>query len=97
MIRHCVTLTFSPETTDEQLDALVTALDTLPLAIDAIRSYSFGRDLGLADGNATFVVVGEFDDVDGYVAYRDHPAHQQVIVEHIRPILTGRSAIQYHL
>jgi len=97
MIRHCVTLTFSPGATAEQIAAVEHALSALPEAIEAIRGYSFGRDLGLGEGNASFVVVGDFDDVDGYLAYRDHPAHQKVIVENIRPILSGRSAVQYEL
>ena len=95
MIRHCVTLTFSADATDEQIADLGSALATLPSAVETIRGYSFGRDLGLAEGNASFMVVADFDDVDGYVVYRDHPAHQKVIVEHIRPILAGRSAVQY--
>ena len=97
MIRHCVTLTFSPDATAEQLAAVEAGLAGLPGAIPEIRSYSVGRDLGLAEGNATFVVVGDFDDVAGYLVYRDHPAHQQVIVDHIRPILVGRSAVQYEV
>jgi hypothetical protein len=95
MIRHCVTLTFSPDATEAQIAAVEAGLATLPGAIDAIRSYSFGHDLGLAEGNASFVVVGEFDSVAGYETYRDHPVHQQLIVDAIRPILIGRSAVQY--
>lgn len=95
MIRHCVTLTFSPDATTEQVQAVLDGLATLPDAIPEIRKYSFGRDLALAEGNASMVVVGDFDDIAGYLVYRDHPAHQQVIVEAIRPILAGRSAVQY--
>ena len=95
MIRHCVTLTFSPDATDEQLAALEAGLATLPAAIDAIRAYSFGRDLGLGEGNASFVVVGDFDSIEGYATYRDHPVHQALVASAIRPNLAGRSAVQY--
>jgi hypothetical protein len=95
MIRHCVTLTFSPDATAEQIAAVQAGLATLPGAIDAIRAYSFGRDLGLAEGNASFVVVGDFDSVAGYETYRDHPVHLALIAGTIRPILVGRSAVQY--
>jgi hypothetical protein len=95
MIRHCVTLTFAPDATPAQVQAVLDGLATLPGAIPEIRSYSFGPDLQLAAGNASMVVVGDFDDLDGYLVYRDHPAHQQVIVDAIRPILAGRSAVQY--
>lgn len=95
MIRHCVALTFSPDVTEEQLAAVEAGLATLPGAIDAIRRYSYGRDLGLADTNASFAVVADFDSVAGYEFYRDHPVHQHVIATVIRPILVGRSAVQY--
>lgn len=95
MIRHCVALTLKPDTTEAQVQTILDGLAGLPAAIPAIRAYTFGRDLGLAEGNATLVVVADFDDVDGYVVYRDHPAHQKIVVEAIRPVLAGRSAGQF--
>jgi Stress responsive A/B Barrel Domain len=95
MIRHCVALTFTPETTEEQLRTLEAGLAQLPSAVDAIRHYEFGRDLQLADTNASFVVIADFDDVSGYLEYRDHPAHLDLITTLIRPILAGRSAVQF--
>ena len=41
------------------------------------------------------MVVADFDDVDGYLVYRDHPDHQAVIQELIRPILAARAAVQH--
>ena len=95
MIRHCVTLTFSADATTEQLAAVEAGLATLPGAIDVIRAYSYGLDLGLAEGNASFVVVGDFASVADYQTYRDHPAHQEIVTTAIRPILVDRSAVQY--
>ncbi len=60
MIRHCVTLTFSPDATPAQLAALEAALGGLPAAIPEIAAYSFGRDLRIAEANASFVVVADF-------------------------------------
>lgn len=95
MIRHCVNLTFTPGTTEAQVQAILDGLAGLPGAIPEIRAYTFGRDLGLAEGNASLTVVADFDDVDGYVVYRDHPAHQKVIAEAIRPVLASRAAGQF--
>lgn len=95
MIRHCVTLTFSTDATEAQIAAVEAGLATLPGAIDSIRAYSYGRDLGLGEGNASFVVVADFDSVEGYENYRAHPVHQAVVTNAIRPILIGRSAVQY--
>ena len=65
--------------------------------IDTIRHYSFGPDAGLADGNWDFGVVADFADVDGYIAYRDHEAHQALIAQWIRPIVAERAAMQLTL
>ena len=95
MIRHVSLLTFVPEATPEQIDAAAAALRTLPPLIPELRDYRVGPDVGIDSGNATFVVIGDFDDEDGYRAYRDHPEHVAVAREHILPILAGRTAAQY--
>lgn len=95
MVRHIVLLTLKPETTDEQRQAILDGLATLPERIPTIRSYSFGVDAGLNEGNADIVAVGDFDDRDGYLAYRDHEAHHEVIANCIAPVLASRTAIQY--
>ena len=41
------------------------------------------------------VVVADFAGKDGYLAYRDHPAHRAVVEEFIAPIAAERAAIQY--
>jgi len=96
-LRHIVTLTFRDDTTAEQVEAIAEALRELPSKIPELRSYVVGADLGLADGNAHLAVVADFDDADGWMAYRDHPAHQAVITQQIVPVLTSRSAVQHEL
>jgi hypothetical protein len=54
-----------------------------------------GRDLGVQDGNADFALVADFTDQEGLVTYANHPDHQAVIHNLIRPILAQREAIQY--
>ena len=97
MIRHVSVLTFADHATPEQVEAVATALRRLPALIPELRDYRVGPDLGVDPGNGSFVVIGDFDDVSGYVAYRDHPEHQAVAREHIIPILAGRQAAQYTL
>lgn len=95
MVRHIVLLTLKPGTTEEQRQAILDGLATLPERIPTIRSYSFGVDAGINEGNADIVAVGDFDDREGYLTYRDHEAHHQVIAECIAPVLESRTAIQY--
>jgi hypothetical protein len=67
----------------------------LPSKIPCILSYRFGRDLGVIDGNADFAVVADFADQEGLATYANHPDHQAVIQNLVRPIMAQREAIQY--
>ncbi len=95
MVRHVVLLTFVDGTSAEEVESIAAALRELPSQIPELRSYVVGRDLGLAEDNADLVVVADTDDVEGYVAYRDHPEHQRIIAERIRPVLAARTAAQH--
>ncbi len=95
--RHVATFAFVEGATEEQIAAVASGLGALRDQIPEIGEYHFGPDLGLNDGNQQFAVVADFEDVDGYLAYRDHPAHQAVLAERIRPILASRSAVQFAL
>lgn len=94
MIRHVVLLTFREGTTEEEISAIEAALSGLPGRIPSLLSYSFGRDLGIDEGNASFVVVAEVEDEAGYSAYRDDPEHRRIIVELVRPAVASRTAVQ---
>jgi hypothetical protein len=97
MFRHIVLLNLSSGAPGGSADAIVAGLSTLPAQIEEIRSYSIGTDAGVNQGNADVSVVADFDDREGYLVYRDHPAHRAVIDERITPVLESRSAIQYEL
>lgn len=95
-LRHVVTLTFRDDTPSERLDAIVSALRGLPDAIPEIENYEVGLDAGLAEGNATVAIVGDFASVADYEVYRDHPAHVAVINDLIMEFIAGRAAVQHH-
>ncbi len=61
-----------------------------------LRGYVVGSDAGLDGGNYDLAIVADFDDIESYRTYRDHPAHRKVIDERIRPILADRAAVQHH-
>lgn len=96
-LRHVVTLTFRDDTTEEQLDEILTRLRALPAAIPEIVDYVVGLDVGKSEGNATLGIVADFDDWAGFEAYRDHPDHVAVATELILPVLTDRGAVQHEL
>lgn len=95
MFRHVAMFRWAPGTTDEQVDELRRALRELPAAIPELRDYRMGTDAGLADGNWDFVVVADVVDAADWQAYIDHPAHQRVVVEILRPLIGERAAVQF--
>lgn len=92
MLRHVVLLTLDD---DADLDGLVASLRRLPGLIDEIRTYDVLADAGLAEGNAQVAVICTCDDEAGWRAYVDHPEHQAVLQQQIRPHLVSRSALQH--
>lgn len=94
MLTHIVLITASDDATDEQVEAMVAGLRGLPDRIEEIRGYEVGRDLGLAEGNATVAIQATFASPDDLQAYVVHPAHQQVVTELIRPIAASVSRAQ---
>jgi hypothetical protein len=94
VLTHIVLITAADDATDEQVEAVVAGLRGLPDQIEEIRGYEVGRDLGLAEGNATVAIVATFASPDDLQAYVVHPAHQQVVTELIRPIAASVSRAQ---
>ena len=77
--------------------AVSAGLDSLPGLIPEIAGYHHGSDLGLTDTTLDYVVVGEFESVDDYAVYSDHPAHRSMIAELIAGRVTERVSAQYEL
>lgn len=94
MLRHLVLFDLAEDADDERVEAAVTALHGLAEQVDEVRELHVGRDAGLADGNADLALLVVVDDAAAWRAYQDHPAHQRVVAEHVRPIVTGRTAAQ---
>ena len=95
MLRHVALFRFKPETTDEQIEAAMIALSTLPDQIDVLRKFRFGPDAGITEGAWDFAVVAVLDDADNYVAYRDDPAHVAVLRDYIAPLISEAARIQF--
>ena len=94
MLRHLVLFDLDDDADDAAVDAAVVALRGLADEIDEVVELHVGRDAGLADGNAGLALLVLVADADAWRAYQDHPAHQAVVTQHVRPVVTGRTAAQ---
>jgi len=94
VLRHVVLFRWKPGTGAAELAALERALAELPAQVPEIRSYQYGRDAGLTQGTFDFAIVAEFADEAAWRRYVDHPAHQKLITERVRPIVQERAAAQ---
>ena len=97
MIRHVVLFRWTDEATPEQKQRAADELGRLPALVPSLRVFSLGPDLGINQGNFDFAVAADFDDVDGYLAYRDHPEHRAIVAQFTTPIVAQRFAVQYEL
>jgi stress responsive alpha/beta barrel protein len=93
-LRHVVMFRWKQGTGAPELAALARALEMLPEQVTEILRYRWGRDEGLVQGNFDFAIVADFADRDSWKRYQDHPAHQKLISERIRPIVAERAAVQ---
>lgn len=97
VLRHVALFRWVDGTTGDQKRAIRDALARLPSLVPELRDYRFGDDAALVEGNWDFAVVADFDDADGWRAYREHPDHQRVVAEHIQPVAAERASVQYRL
>ena len=96
-VRHVVLFRWKPEVTSSHIDEAEHALAELPSKVPSIRSYVFGRNLGINPGTYDYAVIAEFDDRAGYLEYRDHPDHQAFIARYTADFVSERAAIQMEI
>ncbi|MGO8956221.1 MAG: Dabb family protein [Streptosporangiaceae bacterium] len=97
MIRHVALFTWDDAMTGEMEQRLATELTALAPKLAGLRAYHAGPDVGIVDGNFDFAVVADFDDADGYLAYRAHPGHEEIINRLSRPHTASRASVQYEI
>lgn len=95
MIQHVVILTFVPDTSEEQIAGIVSALRGLPDVIDVLDDFTIGRDVGINEHAGDVAVLATFADRDDWQAYLDHPAHKAVVQKLVMPVLASRASLQF--
>ena len=95
MFRHVVMFRWREGVDQDAVAAACGELAGLSAAVPQVRSLSFGADAGIRADNHDLVVIVDFEDIDGYSVYVDHPAHVALVENHLRPLLAERAAVQY--
>lgn len=75
-------------------EPITEALTELTGRLEGVTSYRCGPDIGLTPSADDYCVVGVFCTREHFLAYRDHPHHQQIIQAMIAPNLQRRSVVQ---
>lgn len=95
--RHVVMFKWADHVDDDHIDRVRSGLSSLPIEIDVIRNYVHGSDVGVSEGNFDYAVVADFDDVNDFRTYRDHPRHVLLIEELIKGNVTERASVQHQI
>lgn len=92
---HMAMFRWKDGVTPEQVDAFIVDLATMPDRIDCLRKLRFGPDLHLRDGNFDFGVCAELNEESEVSEYLDHPAHQELVANHVVHMVHTRRAVQF--
>ena len=96
MIRHIVLICWADGVTEENIQQVCAGFDDLQSAIPLVRNMIYGPDLDLVEGNYDFAMIADFDSVDDWQAYRDHPEHQSFAQSFV-PWASAAARIQFEL
>lgn len=96
-IRHVVMFRFTDDTTQDQVMELMQGAIRTATAIEGVRAYRCGPDLGRSSDNYDLVAIADFDHFEDFESFRDHPDHVAFVNEVIKPKLEHRAAVQYEV
>jgi hypothetical protein len=97
MYRHIVLFNWKPDIPAGHVERTIEALGELRPKIPQIRTYEYGANVGINPGTYDFAVTAVFNNIDDYVAYRDHPDHKAFIAEFTAPFVATRASIQFEI
>ncbi|ANQ47548.1 Dabb family protein [Flammeovirga sp. MY04] len=93
MINHTVLFKFKEEATQEQIQAMVDALQALGGKIDEIKEIHVKENFSERAKGFTIMLYSLFESKEALEAYQVHPAHVAVVTDHVKPILGDIMAI----
>ena len=95
MIRSILLIKFTPEATDEQIEAFGKELGALPF--ERRRHFEFRRDIRLTDDAMDAAISADFDDEEAYRDWVADPGHHEVRTRYLDPIRAQRDRILFRI
>lgn len=95
MIRSILLIKFTPEATEEQIEAFGRELGALPF--QRRRHFEFHRDARLTDDAMDATVIADFDDEEAYRDWVADPGHHEVRLRYLDPIRAQRERILFRV
>jgi hypothetical protein len=97
MIRHIVLMKWKENTPEQAVQAVSDAFARLPPLIPEIRAYQFGPDLGIYPGNADYLLVADFDDLEDFKIYAKNTDHIELMKSVSMPIMDSFNSAQFEI
>jgi hypothetical protein len=86
---------FKDGATEEQIEAALEGLATMPDKVPGILRYEFGLDLKLSEGNPGLALVADFASEEDWRSYASHSEHVAMSESVIAPINGAMTRVQY--
>ena len=97
MVRHVVLFRWNEGTTDAQIADVAAGLSQMSTEITSIKAYSHGPDLKLGSDRFDYAIVADFDGLEGWRVYDEHPLHNKLRADLVRPLIAERAWAQFEL
>jgi hypothetical protein len=94
MFRHVVQMSWNRPLSEQELARVCSVLDELGAQSPDVRAFSHGPDAGIREGGASYALIADFDDPEGWKAYSVHPAHDSVR-NVLRDLVREQSVVQF--
>lgn len=80
MLKHCVFVTFKPEHTQAERDAVLAGFAAVADYVPGMLDYCYGPNLDYENKSAAYKdgFIVTFADREAHLAYENHPLHQEL-------------------
>lgn len=93
-VLHIAMFKWGDHVTPSQIDKFTEALEILKSQMPVLKSFRFGKDLELRDGNFNYGIVAELEKPEYVSEYLEHELHQALVRDHVQHMLGERKAVQ---